>query len=267
VKSLLSLKMWLILLERVFRAIFPAELVLLPFSLKNFKLLKSSPIMRLLVIFLICDFGIRTILFFSAVPFSQRYFYPFSVTVIIIAASGIIPFVEIISSKILKKTSEIEKFSLYFLLLAIIGISYSLKAIRPRNDKPWLQMIPAAIKHLTPEGKSPVIISNNLDERFGYYAGTTEVYQLYPRKNWLLMKNIQIEEGSDWAPFDKKRGIDNLAEKIKQIGTERVFIIMKVAKNGTSESDTELNEKLPGIKHTGTFTDRKKRVFKLYTIK
>jgi hypothetical protein len=264
--SLLSLKMWFLLLKRLFIAIFPAELVLIPFAVKSFKLLKSSAVMRLLIIFLIVDLGVRTLLFFSAVPFSQRYFYPFAITISIIAASGFIPLVHFISSKILKRTSTIQKFTLSALLIVIVGVSYSLKALKPRNDKPWLQMIPTAIKQLTPENKTPVIICNDLDERFGYYAGTTDLYQLHPDKKWLLLKRVQTEEDSDWAPLDQKRGIHNLAEKIKQMGSERVFIIMKVEKNGTSESDIELNEKFPGITLTGTFTDRKKRVFKLYTI-
>lgn len=223
--------------------------------------------MRLLVIFLLGDLGVRTLLFFSAVPFSQRYFYPFSVTITIIAATGIIPLVEIISTKIIRKSSEINKFAIYALLITVIGVSYTLKAIHPRNDKPWLQMIPAAIRKLTPENKTPVIISNNLDERFGYYAETTELYQIHPEQNWLLMKRVPNKDDSEWEPLDQQRGISNLAEKIEKIGSNRVFIILKVEKSGTSESDIELNEKLPGINLSGTFTDRKKRRFKLYTIK
>lgn len=266
-KALLSFKMWLILLGRIFSAIYPAELVLLPFSWKSFKLLKTSSIMRLLIIFLIGDLAVRTFLFFTGIPFSQRYFYPFAVTIAIIAASGLIPLVNIISEKILKKTSETQKFTIYALLVIIVGVSYSLKAINPRNDKPWLQAIPAAIKTLTPDNKTPVIICNKLDERFGYYAGTTELYKIYPRENWQLMKKIKTETYSKWTPLDKKRGIQNLAKKINQIGSDRVFIILKVAKSGTSNADVELNKELPGLHLTGTFTDRKKRVLKLYTVK
>ncbi len=266
-KALLSFKMWLILLERIFSAIYPAELVLLPFSWKSFKLVKTSPIMRLLILFLIIDLGVRTLLFFTGIPFSQRYFFPFAVTVAIIAASGLIPLVNIISEKILKTTSATQKFTIYALLIIIIGVSYSLKAINPRNDKPWLQVIPVAIKTLTPENKIPVIISNKLDERFGYYAGTTELYKIYPKKNWQLMKKIKTETYSKWSPLDKKRGIQNLADKINQIGSDRVFIILKVEKSGTSKADVELNKELRGLHLTGTFTDRKKRVLKLYVVK
>ena len=159
------------------------------------------------------------------------------------------------------------KFNLYFLLIIIIGLSYSLKTLRLRNDKPWLQMIPAAIKQLTPPDTTPVIICNDLDERFGYYAGTTEMYRLDPDKKWLLMKRAATETGSRWAPLDNKRGIENLSAKIAEMGMERVFIILKVGKDGNSESNSELMEKLPGINLSGRFTDRKKRVFKLYTIK
>ena len=223
--------------------------------------------MRLLVLLLIGDLGVRTLLFFSAVPFASRYFYPFAIIIAIIAASGITPLVNIISEKIIKKKTEIHKFTLYAILILIVGVSYSLKAIKPRNDKPWLQMIPSAIKQLTPDNKTPVIISNKLEERFGYYAGTSEFYIIDAEKDWILTKKILTEEDSNWVPFDKKRGIKNLAKQINNLGSDRVFIIFQVEKSGTSKADKELNDQLPGIHLTGTFTDRKKRVFKLYTIK
>lgn len=265
--KLLNIKLWLILLERLFLAIYPAELVLIPFSIKSLKQLRASAILHLLFIFLLVDVGIRTLLFFSAVPFSQRYFFPFAVTVSILVVAGFNPLVDFISKKVIRKTSEAAKFTLAAVLIFTIGLSYSLKALSPRKDKPWLQMIPATIKQLTPPNSTPVIISNELDERFGYYADSHEMYRVHPDKKWLLMKRKKIKEDNDWAPFDQKKGISNLAEKINEMGSNRVFIILKVEKNGTSDADKELSENLPDIFLAGTFTDRKKRVFKLYTIK
>ena len=265
--SLFSLKMWWIFFLRLLKVIYPAELVLLPFAYKSFKLIKTSPYMRFMIVFLICDLGARAVIFFAGVPFSQRYFYPFAVIVAIFATSGIIPFVDILSVKVLKRTSEMQKFNLYFFLIIVIGLSYSMKALRPRNDKPWLQAISSVIKQLSPPNTTPVIICNHLDERFGYYAGTTEMYQLYPSKDWLLMKRVKTENDSRWVPFDNKRGIKNLSAKIAKMNPERVFIILRVGKDGNSESNTQLTENLPGINLVGRFTDRKKRIFKLYTIK
>jgi len=267
--SLLSFKMWLIFIHRIFNALFPADLILLVFSLSSYKKLKESKALRFFSIFLVCDLGVRGVIFFAGVPFSGRYLFPFAVAIAILAAFGIIPLVEILQKVILKVKCNIKinTFYLYAILIIIIGISYSIKALLPRNDKPWLQRIPAAIKKLVPEGKTPVIISNKLDERFGYYADTTQIYMLDPAKNWVLMEKVKTDTDSKFIACSRKRGIANLAEKINELGAERVFIIMRVGKDGNSVPNTELLKKLPGIHLSGTFTDRKKRILKLYSIK
>lgn len=265
----LSWQLWLICLLRLAKALFPAEMVLFVFSLTTFKKLKDSRMMRWLLIFLICDLGVRMIVFFGGVPFTGRYFYPFAITIAIFAAAGIIPLVDFLvflDEKTLNKKLKHKKFQIFALIVIIIGVSYSIKALLPRNDKPWLQTIPAAIKHIAPPGKTPVIMSNNLDERFGYYAGTDELYIIDPDDDWRMLKRFQTASDSKFKYLDDKRGITNLVDKIKLIGAERVFIIMYLDKNQSTPSDTELQEKLPGIKLFGTFTDRKKRVYKLYTI-
>lgn len=262
----LSWKLWLIFLHRLAKALFPAEIALFVFSLANFKKLKESRFLRWLLIFLVCDLGVRMVLFFGGVPFTGRYLYPFAITIAIFAVAGLVPLVTFLDEKILQKKLTDRKFQMYALIILIIGVSYSIKALLPRNDKPWLQAMPAAIRQFCPAGKTPVIISNNLDERFGYYAGTEEMYILKPEKDWLLMKRFEDEEDSKFLPLDKKRGIPNLAEKINQMGADRVFIFMYLDKNESTPSDTELTQGLPGIQFKGKYTDRKKRVYKLYTI-
>lgn len=286
--TFLSLKMWLIFLHRLIKAMFPAEIVLLIFSWQSFKRLKDSVSMRFLTLFLICDLIARMVIFFAGVPFSGRYFYPLSVTIAIFAAAGITPFIgflhrlmrntqkveesnspklyKFFNSNIIRKTARITEFQLYAFIILVIGISYSLKALHPRNDKPWLQMIPSKIKQLTPENSKPVIISNYMDERFGYYAGTTELYILKPDDNWNLLKRVKTENDSKWISFDNKRGIESFADKISKLNSNSIFIILRVGKDGNSPANTELIDKLPRLKLVKEFTDRKKRKLKLYML-
>lgn len=266
-KPFFSIKLWFIFLHRVLKAIYPADIVLIIFVIPEFKKIMKSRAMRFMVIFLLCNLGVRLVPFFACVPFTQRYFFPFAVNIAILATYGIVNLVDFLDKKIINGRIKISKFQLYALLLLIIGLSYTAKALMPRNDKPWLQMIPDAIKQFIPAGKKPIIISNDLDERWGYYAGTDQLYRLHPEKDWQLMKQVRVGREYRWEEFDDKRGIPNLVEKIRQLGADRVFIILKVEKSGTSESEKELVDNFPGINLAGSFTDRKKRVFKLYTPK
>lgn len=264
-KPFFSIKLWLIFLHRMAKAIYPADMVLMVFALPELKKIKESRAMRFLVIFLLCNLAVRLVPFFACVPFSERYFFPFAVNIAILATYGISNLVEFLDTKIIKGKIKVSKFQLYALLVLIIGLSYTAKALMPRNDKPWLKMIPAAMKRFVPTGKTPIIISNDLDERWGYYAQTNQLYRLHPEQDWLLMKQVRVGREYRWEEFDEKRGIPNLQEKIESLGMDWVFIILKVEKSGTSKSEKELVEKFTDIHLVGTFTDRKKRVFKLYT--
>lgn len=264
-KPFFSIKLWCIFFFRLIKVIYPADLVLIIFALPEFKRLKESRTMRFLLIFLVCNVGVRLVPFFACVPFTQRYFYPCAINIAILAAYGIVNLVEFLDTKIIKKKIKITQFHLYSLLIIIIGIAYSAKALNPRNDKPWLQVIPAVITKIIPSEKVPIIISNDLDNRWGYYADTEELYQLDPEQDWLLMKPIRVGFEYRWVEFDQQRGISNLAEKINAMGKDRVFLILRVDKNGESPSNSSLLKQYPEIYLKGTFKDRKKRVFKLYS--
>jgi len=266
-KSLLSIKMWFAFFARILRAIFPAEMILIIFAIPSLKDLKKSRMLRLLIIFILTTLAVRLIPFFAGAPFSGRYFLPFAVGVAIFAVSGITPLVKIIESLILKKFRKCNVFYIYFILISIIGVSYSLKALRPRNDKPWLQMIPKAIKQFSTSSEVPIIVSNDLDERFGYYANTTELYKLNFKKDWLLTKQFSDGNDSKWKPTNKHRGIDNLFAEFARIGKDKIFIIVRVPKKERSILAEKLCNYDKTLSLIGTFTDRKKRKFELYKFK
>lgn len=266
-KSLLSIKMWFAFFARILKALFPAEMVLFIFAVPSLKDLKKSRMLRLLVLFILTTLAVRLIPFFAGAPFSGRYFLPFAVGIAIFATSGMIPLVKLLKSIIVKYFGHCNAFYIYFVLIAIIGVSYSLKALRPRNDKPWLQMIPKAIKHFSTSSAPPIIVSNNLDERFGYYANTTELYKLDFKKNWLLTKQFSNGNDSKWQPTNNHRGIDNLFAEFARIGKDKIFIIVRVPKKERSILADELCEYDKTLSLIGTFTDRKKRKFELYKFK
>ena len=265
--SLLSFKMWGIFLHRLINACFPAEVVFLIFSKETFKRVKDSRALRVLLIFIFSDLLIRMVVFFAGIPFSGRYLLPWTIGVLIVCGAGLTPLVSFVSSKIPERINKISQFHIYAFIVFGIMTGYSIKALHPRNDKPWLQAIPAKIRSIATAGVKPVIITNYMDERFGYYAGTTSLYELKISENWNLLKKVKKGNDARWQSFDHKRGIENLNNKIERLGKQRVFIIVRLKKHGKSKTDMAILEKLPGIKLVKTFTDRKKRKLNLYSFR
>ncbi|MCK5844515.1 MAG: hypothetical protein KAG97_07395, partial [Victivallales bacterium] len=260
----LSLKLWGIFLHRLVNASFPAEIGFLLFSKKTFTRIKESRATRVLVVFIFCDLCVRMIVFLAGVPFSGRYFLPWTAGVAILAGGGFVPMVEFIHSKILANRFSISRHHIYAFIILGVAIGYSIKALHPRNDKPWLRSIPAKIRSMTPDDATPVIISNYQDTRFEYYARPALFLCLKPDENWTLLGKVKRGDTVVWRAIDRKRGLTNLAGKIDRFGKRLVFIIFRLKKHGESRSAIEMLEKLPGVKLASTFSDRKKRRFNLY---
>ena len=135
----------------------------------------------------------------------------------------------------------------------------------PRNDKPWLQAIPKAISYFNKTGKQPVIISNDLDGRFGYYANTKALYELKVQQNWTMYHSERRGEYDNLVPKYLKSSAE-FEKKIDSFGRERCFIIWRAGRKGYIIDDQILQKSFPNIKLLGVFKDKKKRVFKLYQL-
>jgi len=258
--SVFSIKLWLIFLRRMMLSCYPAEVAFLLFSKKTFLRVKESRVLRVILIFIVCDLSVRAIVFFAGVPFSGRYLIPWTIGLALLAGGGAASFADFAA-----KTARVSKNIVLLVAFSAIAIGYSVKALHPRTDKPWLREIPARIKALTPEGMEPVIMASYMDERFGYYADTNRLVELRPGDDWTILVRKRRPGGyaySRWTPVGK--GLDGLGRLIRGLGRSRVFIILRVDDGGCPASKVEELERLPGLTLDSTYTDKKKRRFNLY---
>jgi len=260
--TVFSLKMWLIFLHRILLSCYPAEVAFLVFSKKTFLRLKESRILRVLSIFIVCDLIVRMVVFFAGVPFSGRYFLPWTVGLAVFVGGGFKPFVEFVSRKTRLAESVIAA-----IVLCAIAIGYSIKALHPRMDKPWLQAIPAKIRSLTPEEMEPVIISNYMDGRFGYYAGTDRLLMLRPEEDWsLYAQRRRCGQDVRWTRLKRKAGLEGLRGLVSGLNHQRVFIVLRVGNHGADSAEVAELESLKCLRVVESYKDKKGRRFKLYAV-
>lgn len=246
-RALFSLKLWLILMNRLVEAFFPVVCILLIFSWfsdkgENKAAFRKDSHFKLLIIVVLSDFFIRALLFFSGVPFSHRYLLVLTVMAIMMAAPGVPKLTELLQKLTGRYFAVTPRFSIFvFSLLSIACVG---KALSPRLDKKWIREIPVVIKNLCPEGRKPVLIMDFDDRRIPYYAkadylkfGTKPDKIFYYTENGILQKCPE-PDGIIAKPGEKKwcglfvalnvppAGLANFADDIRKLGAERVFVLM-----------------------------------------
>ena len=168
--AIFSIELWFYLVGRVFNALLPILLVLLYFAWRSRRSFARSGAVRLFLIFSALDILVRFFLFFGGVPYQGRYFHVLIIICCILGAAGFLPFVEYVS-----RLGEKFKWLNYKKVLAgtvilVLAVHVG-KALSPPDRKCWLDEIPALIRKNCPEGKKPILISEDDDVRIGYYGG------------------------------------------------------------------------------------------------
>ena len=294
--SLLSLEMWGIFIIRILDAIFPFEWVLLAFlilyiitknkknaisklfipeKMPGFNIEFKSPALIFLILFIICDLGIRATVFFAGIPFSGRYFIPFTIIISIFAAGGIVPISNLIANKLPLK-NKLSVHIIVILIMCIITLSYSGKVLLPHFNKPWLRSFGQIIKERTKQNEKAVILSNKLDERYGYYGNTEKFIQFQAGKTWTIHKKIKNKNAARWILCKQTEDLDIFLEKIKQItkkmqerdikSTYKIKHFAIIRTYGKKKLDTKLVklEKLAKMKMIKSFPYKKKRKIILF---
>ena len=258
--TVFSLRLWLIFLRRIMLSCYPAEVAFLLFSRKTFARIKESRALRVVLVFIVCDLAVRAVVFFAGVPFSGRYFLPWTVGFALLAGGGFEPLAEFAATR-----TRVSKNIVGIVVFCAIAIGYSIKALHPRKDKPWLQAIPAKIRSLTPEEMEPVIISNYMDGRFGFYADTSRLILLQPEKEWALYVQRRRCGGDvQWSQLKRDVGLKGLRGLVFGLNNQRVFIILRVDSHGASSDQVAELESLSCLRVVESYADRKGRRFKLY---
>ena len=237
----------------------------------NFK----SPTLIFILLFFLCDLGIRATVFFAGIPFSGRYFIPFTIIISIFAAAGIIPISNCIATKLpLKNKPSIH--IVIILIISTIGLSYSGKILLPHFDKPWLQTFGKLIKENTGKNEKAVILSNKLDERYGYYGNTELFIRFQAGKLWTIQKKIKNKNASRWILCKQTESLEVFLKKIKQItnkmkkqdikSTSKIKNFAVIKTYGKKELDEKLAklEKLAKMKMIKSFPYKKKRKIILF---
>jgi hypothetical protein len=231
-----------------------------------------EPALLFMLTFIVCDLGVRAMLFFGGIPFSGRYFIPFTISISIFAAAGVIPVSNYIASKLLPSKKNISPQLIAIILLLIICISYSGKNLIPHFNKPWLQAFGKIIKEKTGKDEQAVILSNKLDERYGYYGNTESFIQFHTGKSWRIQKKIRNKNASHWVFCKKPPNLKAFSEKLKQISNKMKIPGKKIKRfaiirtYGKKDLDAKLLrfEKLVKMKKIKTFSYKKNRTITLY---
>lgn len=242
-RALFSLKLWLILLDRLIGALFPVVCILLIFSCFNKTIFKKNSPFRLLLIAVLLDFFLRALLFFSGVRYSDRYFLVLTVMAIVPAVPGVLKLIELFQKFAGRYYPAITLRFSTVLIFSVISIACVGKALNPRFDKKWIKEISVVIKTSCPEAQKPVLITDLADRRIAYYAKAeylkfcTETDKIF---TYAENKSLEIraESGIIIATPGKGRlcgafislnmpaGIADFADNIHQLGGERVFVLM-----------------------------------------
>jgi hypothetical protein len=250
--ALLSWQLWKIFLMKIFSAFFPAELTLVFFSLRSLKDLLNLRPLRILMIFISVDLTVRTLVFFAGAAYSGRYLLIWSISAgIIFATSGFKHVINFLHFIVRSSTRyDLDRKFIIITVLLTIASGYSLKALRLRHDKPWLQAVGKVIEQHNTTNKSAVIYTNYSDRRWGYYAHTELVYDIKGDLN-----NMQGEEQAQYIKL--------FAAKLSKLKHHDIFIIVRLNYHDHNLTDKSITQ-LFKLKILGEFTDCKHRKFNLY---
>jgi len=303
--TFLSPDMWLIFTGRLLDSIYPAEFVFLAFmvlsiylSLSKKSKLKffhnliipinsnkngtlqfhirnifSNRIFFFLLTFIFCDLAVRTLIFFAGVPFSGRYFIPFSISFTIISTAGIFPLSEFISKLAQYCKFELPPWKALFFILLIIFSAYSTKALLPHFDKQYLKVFGSAIKQNSMNSSNVIILTNNLDERVGYYSGTENFLSFNINNHkWILRKKIKNKNAYKWKIANNAENCqqfisilkNELHSKIIKSENLKLFVIIRTYKNKKLNQKLTNFEKQPQMHKIKALPTTKNRVIKLY---
>ncbi len=172
-EALFSYKLWLIIAGRMLNALMPAYIALLVFFLwKGRGRIAGDAPFRLFAAFILADFALRLMLFFSGTPYEGRYFHPLVIAFSVFAGAGLIVFASFLSRFQGRFRFLTERNCLVGLAAALI-LANGGKALNPPDRKCWLSEIPEEIKKRIPKGAKAVLITDNNDIRTAYYAGAS----------------------------------------------------------------------------------------------
>jgi hypothetical protein len=244
----------------------------LNFRVKNFFSNKTA---LFLLIFIMCDLGVRSIIFFAGVPFSGRYFIPFSITLTVFAAAGIFPLSEFLSKTAFRFNMKISPWKFFILILAVTFFAYSAKALLPHFDKPFLKKFGLIIRRKTPDENMAVILTNKLDERFGYYGGTDKFLQFYRYNGkWFLKKKVRNKNASKWISAGNADSLKSFIQLLKEeLASEfpgqnniSLFVIIRSSRNQSINKHLELFEKYSNMQFIKSLPASKGRSMNLYEL-
>ncbi|MBN1865262.1 MAG: hypothetical protein JW808_10210 [Victivallales bacterium] len=248
--KLFSFRMWLDLSGMILKSLYPAEIVLVLFSPLGFSKLRASRVFRWLLIFLVCDLGVKLLVFFAGVRFSSRYFLVFSLVVTFFCAAGMLPLAELLREICLKVGLRLPVRTYVVLILLTIGLSYAGKGLNPRTDKVWISAVADVVSTVGASGDVPVLISTSDEERIGFYAGTEDFFIFKPEGKWRLLKRKQHKEVTKWMPCSV--GVESFDDYISSLGPRRIFFVLHSKDTDIVRGAAFLCESFPGMRRVET---------------
>jgi hypothetical protein len=193
----------------------------------------------------------------------------------IFAAAGIFPLSEFISKTAMKFNLKISPWKCMSLILIITFFAYSAKALLPHFDKPFLKKFGTIVKKKTPEGNIAVILTNKIDERFGYYGGTENFLKFYRYNDkWFLKKKVRNKNASKWiiaGNADSLEAFINLVKRelaLEFPGQKNIslFVIIRSSRNQSVNKHLELFEKYSKMQFIRSLPASKGRSMNLYEL-
>jgi hypothetical protein len=281
-RSIINIKLWLIFIEKLLKAVFPVYYVLIIFSALNYKKFKNTPVLRLLGAFVLFGMAYRLFIFFSGIPFSGRYFYSLIIPAVLASVPGLFKLSEYIRYYLGKTNFKAPLKNMTFSLTAVLCLISAGKALNPDFSKKWIFEIADKIKELCPEGERPVLVATVRDKRFSFYAGAEYVHMTdYDCPIRWRIKNGKIERHDNCiygalalegkgkysgaiTLLDYPPGLKHLKENIKKTGGERVFILLEESRDDFRKRIKEAGLTEAPARFVKEFHDRKGHPLTLY---
>ena len=216
--------------------------------------LRKSRVMLFLVLLILINIAIRGVAFFAGIPYSHRYFYPVMILLSVFAGVGMLQFVRLFANFAGKRYPALTEKRVLFAIIAIISISYSLKALHYSGDKKWIKDAARLVSNNTPAGEKPVIVSNYEEQRFAYYADAGNFYLLQKQKDNSILIRHQVKKGNDssWQVFiNGRKAFDSFVRK----HAHSLFLIYRVKSKKADFSKSDY----PSMKLIATLKDKRRK--------
>ncbi len=270
---IITIKLWLIFLGRLFEAVFPTNIVLLCFSWRGLKECWKSPGGRFLIILIVEMIISRLIIFFSGLPYQGRYLYPLAICLAIIAACGLDRLISLLKEiKALKSAFATKITSVMIILMVAICIG---KGLWYSSDKLWIKEVSSFVqKSAVSFSVRPVLISGVDDLRLAYYSNaeylrlTFKDFSRYllpePRPRCQIQKTVRTsEDARTWVPIFSAITAKELDEGFKKIEAPKVFLFLEDKDKEIFDMFEEAKIPFP-FKQVAIFREGKKKTFVLY---